>query len=52
MANRRKHSHFILDFDMNTSIKVKQNVILIAAYEVPIIGKHFIYFLNLLLLFW
>ena len=48
MANRRELSHFILDFDLNTSMKVKQNVNLIVAYGVPNIGKHFIPLLKLL----
>ena len=52
MANRRELSHFVLDFDMKTSIKVIQNVTLIAGYGVAIIGKHFIPFLKLLLLLW
>ena len=52
MANRRELSHFVLDFDMKTSIKVIQNVTLIAGYGMAIIGKHFIPFLKLLLLLW
>ena len=52
MANREELSHNILDFAMETYIKVNQKVSVSGTKGVSIIGKHFIQFLKLLVLFW